>query len=97
MGLGFTYTNPFITIGFINSVTKDVNTATYTVNFDATNGTRVTNILLINPTNLEYTKYYTTTTASSGKVTFSFSGPLSSTYNSPATGGKVLIIAEIVS
>lgn len=100
IGLGFTYSNPFITIGFINSGTKDVNTntTTYTVNFDATNGTRVTNILLINPTNLESTKYPTTViTASSSKVTFSFTGPSDITYNSPATGGRVLIIAERIS
>ena len=99
MGLGFTYTNPFITIGFIDSGKEDVNTGTitYTVNFNANNGILVKNILLINPTNLEYTRYSNQLIVSSGKATFSFSGLLGETYNSPAIGGKVLIIAEIVS
>lgn len=98
MGSGFTYTNPFITIGFIDQGQEDVNTGTvtYTVNFNAISGIRVKNILLINPTNLECMRYSNQIIVSSGKATFSFSGLLDEIYNSPVTGGKVLIIAEIV-
>ena len=99
MGSGFTYTNPFITIGFIDIGQKDVKTGavTHTVNFNTTNAMLFKNILLINPTNLHYHRYSNQITSSSSSATFSFVAPLGTSYYSSATSGTVLIIAEVIS
>ena len=100
MGLGFTYTNPFITIGFIDKGQEDfsIGVVTHTVTFTATNGTRLKNILLINPINLSSEKYSNQITVSSGKATFGVTTTAgSSSYYNSATGGRVLIIAEVIS
>ena len=97
LGWGFTYTNPFITVGFIDQGQKDVNTGTvtYTVKFFATNGTRCKNTLVINPTNLAIYKYPSGLTATAGNFTFTFPDTGLETLYNPSTSGKVLIITEI--
>ena len=91
MGLGFTYTNPFITIGFINK-----GTVTYTASFSAIVGMRCKNTLVINPINLSIDSHPSVLTATTGSFTFAFpTGDQEHFYN-PSTLGKVLIITEIV-
>lgn len=99
MGLGSTYTNPFITIGFIDRGQNDVNTGAvnHTVTFNATNAMLFKNILLINPTNLDSHRYSNQITSSSSKATFSFDATGGLSYYSSATSGRVLIIAEVIS
>lgn len=100
MGLGFTYTNPFITIGSVDMGIEDVSngTVTYTVTFSATNGIKFGSILFINPTTLYSGTYSGPIIASSGKVTISATVSKGSEgYYSSATGGKLLIIAEVIS
>ena len=97
MGLGFTYTNPFITIGFINQGQVDVNTGTvtHTASFSANVGRRCRNTLVINPINLSTYSHPSVLTATTGSITFAFPTDQKAFYN-PSTLGKVLIITEIV-
>lgn len=100
MGFGFTYTNPFITIGFIDQGQKDVdtNTVTHEVNIPGINGAMFKNTLVVNPTTLDSYKYSNQITVSSGNATFFIT--VSSgigTYYTSATGGRVLIITEVIS
>ena len=98
-GLGFTYTNPFITIGFINQGQEDVNTGTvtHTVRFSPfVNGRRCKNTLVINPINLSTNKYPSELTATAGNFTFTFTDTVRETLYNLATSGKVLIVTEIV-
>ena len=101
LGLGFTYTNPFITVDNLIKVKEDVTTGTgtYTVNFSASNGMngmKCKNTLLINPTNLSTYKYPFELTATAGKFTFTFNYALGAKLYNSATSGKVLIITEII-
>ena len=100
MGLGFTYTNPFITIGFINKGQEDVSTGTvtHTASFSAIVGMRCKNTLVINPINLSIYSHPSVLTATTGSFAFAFAFPTIAQeplYN-PSTLGKVLIITEIV-
>ena len=99
MGSGFTYTNPFITIGVIDQGQKDVNTGvvTHMVRFSGIDGARFKNTLMVNLTTLDSYKYSDQITVSSGNATFSFSYTGSKTYYTSATGGRVLIITEVIS
>ena len=98
LGLGFTYTNPFITIGSINQGQEDVNTGTveHTASFSAINGMKCKNTLVINPTSLSIYKYSSELTATAGNFTFTFPDTGHETLYNSATSGKVLIITEIV-
>ena len=98
LGLGITYTNPFITIGFIDVGKEDVNTGTvtHTASFSAGGGTRCKNTLVINPTNLASIKYVTQLTATAGKFTFTFPHTSQENFYTPVNLGRVLIITEIV-
>ena len=98
LGLGFTYTNPFITIGFIDQVEEDANTGTlaHTVSFSAINGTKCKNTLIINPINLSIYKYPSELTATAGKFTFPVLAHTSENFYNSATSGKVLIVTEIL-
>ena len=91
MGLGFTYTNPFITIGFINK-----GTVTYTASFSAIVGMRCKNTLVINPINLSIYSHPSVLTATTGSFTFAFPTTDQEPFYNPSTLGKVLIITEIV-
>ena len=99
MGSGFTYTNPFITIGFIDKGQEDVGTGkvTHKVSIPGTSGVVFKHTLVVNPTTLDSYRHYNQITVSSGNATFSFT--VSSgigTYYNPATEGRVLIITELV-
>ena len=99
IGLGFTYTNPFITIGFINQGQEDVNTGTvtHTVRFSSTvNGRRCKNTLVINPINLSIYKHSSGLTSTSGDFTFTFPSTGQESFYNSSTSGKVLIVTEIV-
>ena len=99
IGLGFTYTNPFITIGFINQGQEDVNTGTvtHTVRFSSTvNGRRCKNTLVINPINLSSYKHSSGLTSTSGDFTFNFPSTGQESFYNSSTSGKVLIVTEIV-
>ena len=97
MGLGFTYTNPFITIGFINKGQEDVSksTVTHTASVSAIVGMRCKNTLVINPINLSISRHPSLLTTTTGSFTFAFPTDQETFYN-PSTLGKVLIITEIV-
>lgn len=99
MGLGFTYTNPFITIGFINQGQEDADTGTvtHTVRFSGINGAMFKNTLVVNPTNLVFYRHSNQIKVSSGNATFSFPSLGSETYYTSATRGRVLIITEVIS
>ena len=98
MGLGFTYTNPFITIGFINKGQEDVSTGTvtHTASFSAIVGMRCKNTLVINPINLSIYSHPSVLTATTDSFTFAFPTGDQETFYNPSTLGKVLIITEIV-
>ena len=98
MGLGFTYTNPFITIGFINKGQEDVSTSTvtHTASVSAIVGMRCKNTLVINPINLSIYRHPSVLTATTGSFAFAFSTPYQEPLYNPSTLGKVLIITEIV-
>ena len=92
LGLGFTYTHPFITIGSINQGKEGVNTAS----FSAFEGMKCKNTLIINPINLSMYQYQYELSATEGDFTFTFPSTGQESFYNSSTLGKVLIITERV-